>query len=133
MAANALYIILVWVLTGMGFGLFSTAYGACRRTYRQIPGLTPFLDWFWFILAAVLFLVMAFWAEWGMFRIWAVVFILMGYGLWSWLAAPVVLGAFSLALYGQARLIYYILYPGRFVLRFAQSQARRMKKPPKKE
>lgn len=133
MAPNPLYIIAVWIITGMGLGFLATAYGACRRTYRVLPGVGQFLDWFWFVLASAAFLIVAFWTEWGTFRVWAVAFILVGYGLWAWLAAPLVLGALSLALYGQARLTHYILVPGFVAARFVRRRVRHAKKPPRKE
>lgn len=134
MAPNdALFIIAVWILTGMGFGMLATAYGACRQTYRVYRGLREFLDWFWFVLVGIAFLVMLFWTEWGTFRLWSLAFVLVGYGLWSWLAAPVVLGALVAVTYAEARLVHYTLWPGRRLVRWAKQIRWRRPKPPKKE
>lgn len=133
MSPNALYIIAVWVLTGMAFGMLSTSYGACRQTHRRIAGIGELLDWSWFMLAAVIFLVILFWTEWGMFRVWSIVFVLIGYWLWSWLAAPLIFGMFVFLGHGQARLLYYALTPGRWLMRAAWVRIKPRGKPPKKE
>lgn len=133
MAPNAVYIIAVWLLAGMALGLLSTSYGVLRKTYRLLPGTAEFLDWFWFVLAACLFLVMAFWTEWGTFRTWAVVFLLLGYLLWSWLAAPVVLVVLGWCAHGQARFVHYLIVPIVAAARFVRRRFRTVGKPPKKE
>lgn len=130
---DAVFIIAVWVLAGMGIGMLATAYGACRKTYRMVLGARQFLDWFWFVLVGLGFLVMLFWTEWGTFRFWSVVFVLMGYGLWSWLAAPVVLNALLVVTHAEARLFYYALSPGRRLVGLLKRLHRRPPKPPKKE
>lgn len=130
---DALFIIAVWVLTGMGFGMLSTAYGACRRTYRIQPGAREFLDWFWFVLVGMAFLVMLFWTEWGTFRLWSIAFVLLGYGLWSWLAAPVVLGALLVVAHAEARAVYYALTPVRAAFRLVRRLQDKLRKPSKKE
>lgn len=130
MASEALYIIAVWALAGMGMGLMATAYGACRKIYRLWPGVGEFLDWFWFVIAAAFFLIVGFWTEWGVFRVWAVVFVLIGYLVWSWLAAPLVLSVLSAVAYGQARLAHYTLWPFWRIAIFVKSRDQKMKKPP---
>ncbi len=133
MTPEALYVIAVWILTGMGFGMLATGYGACRKTYHVYSGLREFLDWFWFMLAAAAFLVVIFWTEWGTLRIWSVAFVLVGYGLWSWLAAPMVLPALIWVTGGQARLVYYSLLPGKWLRRTVVRVVTKRRKPPKKE
>ncbi|MCL5116218.1 MAG: hypothetical protein M1272_03605 [Firmicutes bacterium] len=133
MVPDALFIIAVWILTGMGFGMLATAYGACRRTYRFPVGVGEILDWLWFVVAGAGFLVMLFWTEWGMFRVSSILFVLIGYGLWSWLAAPVVLGMFLVMGHAQARVAHYALVPGRWVFGGLKRQLQRRKKPPPKE
>lgn len=134
MAPNAYFVMAVWTLTGMVFGLLSTGYGACRRTYRFFVGVGEFLDWFWFVLAAAVYLVMIFWTEWGTFRIWSIGFILLGYGLWSWLAAPTMLQIFLWVGHGQARAVHMALAPWRRTLRLVTWVARKLaeRNPPPK-
>ncbi|NMP21501.1 hypothetical protein [Sulfobacillus harzensis] len=129
---DAFFIIAVWILTGMGFGMLSTAYGACRITYRMQVGVREFLDWFWFVLVGMAFVVMLFWTEWGTFRIWSIAFVLVGYGLWTWLAAPVVMGALLLVAHVEARAVYYTLAPVRGLIRLFQRLQDKLRKPPKK-
>lgn len=113
--------------------MLATGYGACRKTYHFYDGLREFLDWFWFMVAAIAFLVVIFWTEWGTLRIWSVAFVLVGYGLWSWLAAPVVLAALVWTTRGQARLVHYSLMPGKWLWRVASRTLQQRRKPPKKE
>lgn len=133
MTPGALYVIDVWTLLGMGFGFMATSYGACRKTYRMPSGIGHFLDWFWWVLAAAAFLVAAFWTEWGIFRVWSVAFILIGYLLWSWLAAPLMLALLFFVTRGQARVVHFLLWP---LVQGATIAVRRFplsRKPPKKE
>lgn len=132
MAARSLYIIAVWTLMGFGLGLLSTSYGACRKVYRFWPGAAEFLDWFWFVMAAGIFLVVGFWVEWGTFRIWAVVFIIVGYLLWGGLAAPLALSLLSAAAWGQARALHHALRPFRTSIGRVKRYVLSKKKPPEK-
>jgi hypothetical protein len=133
MASDAAYIIAVWTLTGMALGLLSTLYGACRKTFRFWPGTGEFLDWLWFVLAAALFVVVAFWTEWGAFRVWSIVFVLVGYLIWAWLAAPLTLFVVSAAAYGQARLVHYLTVPPIAAARLVKRLWPSRKLPPPKE
>lgn len=133
MASDALLIIAIWILTGMGLGLFATGYGACRKVYRLVPGSSELFDWLWFLLAAMGFLIILFWTEWGDFRIWSVGFVMVGYGLWTWLAAPVVLQALVSIARAEARMVHYALAPGRWFRGFVRQRIRKSKKPPRKE
>ncbi len=132
-ASDALYIIAVWLVVGMSFGLLSTAYGACRKVYRPWLGIWHFFDWFWFVLAGGTFVVVLFWTEWGMFRIWTVVFVLFGYLLWGWLAAPLMLEALSFLGWLQARAVHYLCIPGLTVARVVKNYTQALKNPPPKE
>ncbi|PSR21564.1 MAG: hypothetical protein C7B45_10155 [Sulfobacillus acidophilus] len=132
MTPQALDIIAVWILLGFGLGFLSTLYGACRQSYRIHWGLDHFFDWLWFVLAAIGYVGVSFWTEWGTFRIWSIVLILTGYGVWSWLAAPLVFTLVSAMTYGQARLVYYATLPGqRLWKRVRRWPWRQRKLPPK--
>jgi hypothetical protein len=132
MALQALYIIAVWILLGIGLGFLSTLYGACRKSYHLLWGLDHFLDWLWFVVAAIGYVGVSFWTEWGTFRIWSIVLILTGYGIWAGLAAPLILTLASAMTYGQARLVYYATLPVQRVWqRVGRWRGRYTKRPPK--
>lgn len=111
MAADALWIIAVWVLSGIGFGLLSTTYGAFRSQWRVLPGIRDALDWMFFVVLGMLYVVVLFWTDWGMFRVWSILAILLGYGLWTWLAAPPVLKVLSFVIHWEARGVYFLTFP----------------------
>ena len=133
MAQAALYVIAVWLLVGMGFGLLATIYGAFRKVYRLLPGVGEFLDWFWFVLAAGVFVVVSFWTEWGIFRVWTIVFVLVGYFLWSWLASSLALAALSFLFWLQARAVHYLCMPASFIVRRTQHYIGALRNPPQKQ
>lgn len=126
MTADAGTVLAAWLLTGMGLGLLSTAYGAFRAQWHWWKILGHIMDWLWFVLAAVLILVVYLWTDWGVFHIWSLMVIGAGYALWSWLAAPAVLRALSAAIFIQARTVFYLTAPARFVLRRAAAVMRRV-------
>ncbi|MCY0879635.1 MAG: hypothetical protein OWU84_11930 [Firmicutes bacterium] len=130
MAPNALSVIAAWILTGMALGLLSTVYGAARAVYRFWPGVGEFFDWLWFVVAAALYLVVTFWTEWGVFRIWSLFFMLGGFLLWSGLGAPWAFPLASALFQKQARLVHYALWPGVRAARFVGRQLQR-RRPPK--
>lgn len=133
MASDAAYIIAVWILTGTALGFLSTTYGACRKTFRFWPGTAEVLDWLWFVMAAALFVVVAFWLEWGVFRIWSIVFVLLGYLIWTGLGAPLMLVILSTVAYGQARIVHYLIVPPVAAARLIKRRWRTRKIPPEKE
>lgn len=133
MAQDALYIIAVWILAGMSFGMLATGYGACRQIYRLWPGFRELLDWLWFVVVGGAFIVILFWTEWGTFRLWSLVFVMIGYGLWTWLAAPVMLGMLLAVGHAEARVIHQVLAPERWLIRVVESRYSRIKKRPPKE
>jgi hypothetical protein len=129
MASSALTIISTWILTGVAFGLLSTIYGACRAVYRIWPGLREFLDWFWFVVAAVVYLLVIFWSEWGVFRIWSLLFLLLGFLVWNGLGAPWAFPLLVAIARRQARLVHYALWPGVRAVRAVRYYFRRRQKP----
>ena len=48
MYPTALWILDVWVLTGVAIGLLATIYGAFRSQWHILAGIVEFLDWFFF-------------------------------------------------------------------------------------
>lgn len=107
----------IWVLTGMTIGLWATVYGACRSQWRIWPGLAELLDWVFFIAVAILYVLMLFWSDWGIVRVWSLVGIALGYGLWAWLAAPFMFGVLSFVVHVEARAVYYMTLPVRRISR----------------
>lgn len=107
----------IWVLTGMTIGLWATAYGACRSQWRIWPGLAELLDWGFFIAVAILYVLMLFWSDWGIVRVWSLVGVALGYGLWAWLAAPFMFGVLSFVAHVEARAVYYMTLPVRRISR----------------
>ncbi len=77
------------------------------------PGVSEALDWLFFIGVAVIYLLMLFWSDWGSLKIWSIVGVLVGYGLWAWLAAPFVFGVLSFVAHVEARAVYYVSFPVR--------------------
>ena len=132
-ALDALYVMAVWLMVGMSFGFFATVYGALRRVYHFWPGVGEFFDWLWFVLAGALFVTVLFWTEWGIFRIWTVAFVLLGYLLWTWLASPLTLGALSFFFRLQARAFHYGYVPVLTVARFVKRSGAHWRNPPPKE
>ena len=113
MAFGSLEMVVIWTLTGISIGFMATAYGACRSQWRIWPGLREVLDWLFFIVVAILYLLMLLWSDWGVLKIWSIVGVLVGYGLWAWLAAPFVFGVLSFVAHVQARAVYYVTLPVR--------------------
>jgi hypothetical protein len=110
-------VLAAWLLTGAGLGLMSTAYGAVRAEWRLWKVAGHFLDWLWFVLAAIFVLTVYIWTDWGVFHFWSLLVMSLGYGLWVALAAPVMFGVFSRLVFWQARLLFYFLAPGRIAAR----------------
>lgn len=135
MTPDALFMLTCWMLTGMALGFLSTFYGACRSQVRMWPGLRDALDWLWFVVAAILFLLVLFWTDWGVFKVWSIAWVALGYLVWSWLAAPLVFGVLVVFAHAEARTVHWLLRPwmtmGRRGRRMWQGISRNRKKPPK--
>ncbi|MCY0909509.1 MAG: hypothetical protein OWR62_14085 [Sulfobacillus thermotolerans] len=104
-----------WLLTGMALGLLSTVYGAFRIQWHWWKIFGHIMDWLWFVLAAVIILAVYLWTDWGVFHVWSLLLIAIGYGLWAWLAAPWVLKIVSPVIFFQARVVFYLTAPVRFI------------------
>lgn len=111
--------VVAWLLTGMGLGLFSTIYGAFRSQWNIWVPIGHLLDWLWFVIAAVVILAVYFWTDWGTFHAWSLLVIALGYELWIWLAASTVFAFLSRLLFAEARLVFYVTYPCRWVMELA--------------
>ncbi len=137
MAFSPLELLAIWILTGMGIGLLATALGACRSQWHMWLGMREVLDWLFFVGVAIFYLLMLFWSDWGVLKIWSIAGVLLGYGLWAWLAAPLVFGVLSFAIHVQVRAVNYVMRPVRQLARPIRSQLRRRwlnrKNPPSKE
>lgn len=90
MHATALFFLGVWILTGIGLGLFATIMAVWRQEFCPVPGIKIVTDLGFFLVAAATYLVIGFWLDWGKFSVWGVAGILAGFGLWTAWAAPVV-------------------------------------------
>jgi hypothetical protein len=77
-------------LAGMTLGLMATAYGAHLRAVRFRRGWHDVSDLTVPLLGAVVVVAALALSNWGEIRLWAVVGLAVGYGLWRWLAAPLV-------------------------------------------
>ncbi len=136
MYPTALWILDVWVLTGVAIGMLATIYGAFRSQWHILAGIREFFDWFFFVILAIGYLVILFWTQWSMFNIWSLVAILVGYGLWVWLAAPLVFPGLAFLVYVQARGFYYFTWPMRTGIHWIQRSVARLlteKNPPPNE
>lgn len=79
---QALLSIAVWLSAGMILGLASTIFGAARSVYQWPPVLAAWLDWLFATLVGPYVFVVLLWTIWGSFRLWAILWIFLGYGLW---------------------------------------------------
>ncbi|PSR28818.1 MAG: hypothetical protein C7B47_04125 [Sulfobacillus thermosulfidooxidans] len=111
------FTIAAWLLAGISLGLLSTIYGAMRTQWHIWNVIGHFLDWLWFVVAALLILVVYLWTDWGVFHAWSLLIIALGYGLWVWLAAPTTFGWISRILFVEARMVFYVTFPFRWFLR----------------
>ncbi|MDA8194393.1 MAG: spore cortex biosynthesis protein YabQ [Thermaerobacter sp.] len=111
MVQRALWLMAVWTVAGMGLGWLATCYGALLARCPAPRWMVAVCDWLWFIVAGVFVLAIVFWSDWGTFTVWVVVWLLAGYGLWSWLAAPLAYRAVSAAIDCQVRALRGWLRP----------------------
>jgi hypothetical protein len=89
-AGDALWQMALVMLAGMSLGLMETAYGAHLRVLRFRRGWHDLTDLLAPLLGAAVVVTALALSNWGEIRLWAVVGLAMGYGLWRWLAAPFV-------------------------------------------
>ena len=99
----------VWLLTGIFFGMTASIYGAMRRVYRM-GILGHILDWVWCTAAGILAFFVLVGTNWGVFRAWLVLAIVIGYMLWAVLAGPMVYRLFYFAFLCQARLVRWVVW-----------------------
>lgn len=118
MAPRALFMLAAWTLAGIAMGFAATWYGVCRAKFRIWPVFRELLDWLFFVGLGVLVLVVLFWADWGVLRGWSLVWIAVGYGLWTGLAAPVVYDVLMAVAHVQARVAYWLGHPWRVLFRW---------------
>lgn len=107
--------IAVWLLAGISLGFFSTLYGAMRVKWHLWRICSHFLDWLWFMIAAVFVLGIYLWTNWGTVHLWSLPIMGLGYGLWVWLAAPLVFRLVSQVLFVEARAVFYLTSPARWL------------------
>lgn len=131
LATDPMSLLVVWTITGMGLGFFSTIYGAWRMQFRVWKSISHMLDFLWFILAAIAIFFVLFWSDWGVFRFWSLVWMVIGYGLWAILAGPFVLGVFSFIFHIFARGGFWALWPAQHVIHRVLALWRRRSPPPK--
>ncbi len=115
MTLGAQGVLAAWLLTGAGLGFLSTAYGAVRSQWRLWKVFGHFLDWLWFVLAAIIVLAVYIWSDWGAFHFWSFLVMAGGYALWASLAAPFMLRVLSRMVFWQARIVFYLLTPLRLL------------------
>ncbi|MCL5066121.1 MAG: hypothetical protein M1600_13815 [Firmicutes bacterium] len=97
-------ILIIWLITGIFFGLTASIYGAALRAYR-IGAFVHVLDSLWFAAAAVVTGGVVIATTWGVFRAWTLLFLIIGYLLWASLAGPLVHRLFYFLFFRQARLV----------------------------
>lgn len=97
-------VLAVWIMTGMFLGLTSSLYGAMLRAYRMKYWVHVF-DGIWFLLAAAMTFLVLVATNWGVLRVWTLVALLLGYGVWAISAGPLVHRFFYFLLITQARIV----------------------------
>ena len=96
-------VLIVWIATGAFFGLTASIYGAMIRAYR-IGFFVHVLDGLWFAMAGAVTVLVLIATNWGVFRIWTLLALVVGYAVWSVLAGPLVHRFFYFLFITEARL-----------------------------
>lgn len=103
----------VMVLAGVAMGFGMTVYGALRAAWRLPRGVGDVVDVLvvvaWGLPVALGLLV----AAWGTVRLWTVVTLLVGLGVWAWLGAPLTGRAVRACAERLARAMHWLWAPCR--------------------
>ena len=103
----------VMALAGVALGIGMTVYGALRAAWRLPRGVGDVVDVLvvvvWGLPVALGLLV----AAWGTVRLWAVVTLMVGLGVWTWLGAPLTGRVVRACAERVARVMHWLSAPCR--------------------